>query len=207
MVMMLALAALLAGCSDNSPEPAPTPTATPTCPAVDPAAIQAEPIGQGSAAQVAANVLASYTAWANAGTELAASPAWSGAALPATCAQDLAQLHRDAYANTLFVTRSDVAWEAYYDEQRDLNEQNIALALETGHSTNGEYELMTMKEHSSTDAGTFLKFDAAFIPPRGEGFPPVSAETIKAQEWYVALVPWDGSMIIDYIELKDSADN
>lgn len=155
-------------------------------------------IGQGSDAQHAADLLAAYSDWANAGTQAVADdPAWRAADLAAHCLPDLARANRKAFVGKLFVTRDDAAWDEYYAQREAINLANLRSARLTGAGTRASFELQQMLEYSHTDSGSFVKFSAAY---RSGGI-----GDDRLDRWYAALVPWDGAMIIDYIEATKQA--
>lgn len=197
--------ALLSGCSGPAPIPEPTvppsfttasvpPSATIiACPEVAP--VEVPGIDQGSEAQHAADLLAAYSDWANAGTKAVADdPAWRSADLPAHCLPDLAKANEEAFVGKLFVTRDDAAWDKYYAKREAINLANLRIAQTTGAETTTGFELQQMLEYSHTDSGSFVKFTAVYRPGSVGGD--------RLDRWYAAMVPWDGAMIVDYIEAE-----
>lgn len=185
--------ALLAGCTGPEPIPEPTPTAI-SCPEVAP--VEVEMIRAGSEAQHATDLLAAYSDWANAGTQaVAEDPAWRVSGLPTTCLPDLARANTEAFVGKLFVTRADAAWDTYYAKREAINLANLRSAQKTATATQSSFELSQMLEYSHTDSGSFVKFTAVYRPG-GTG-------DDRLDRWYAAMVPWDGAMIIDYIEAEE----
>lgn len=189
---------LLSGCTapDPGPGPGPEPTASSTeatCPEVAP--VEVAPIEAGTEAQHAADLLAAYADWANAGTSAVADdPAWRAADLPKRCLPELAKANSAAFVGTLFVTRQDAAWEKYYARREAMNLANLTSAQLTGSATTTAYDLQQMIEYSHTDSGSFVKFSATYHPG--------DVRDDKLEQWYVAMALWEGNMIIDHIEAK-----
>lgn len=210
-VAALALLAGLAGCSlFPSPPPPDIAPATPVsvlppeCPFVGHDDVVPVRIPFGAPRETIGSVLNAYSGWLNAGSELVT--AWSpGQAVPENCVAELAGTNAEAYANTLFTTHSDVAWQAYFAAVKVMNQQNLAAirSAQPEQGGRGTFELLQEIDSSATDSGTFLKFDAVYRPAAaGQG----SWEDLdKPTRWYVELVPAGEFLVINYVETKPAA--
>ena len=213
----LLLAAGLAGCSlfPSPPPPVPVP-ATPisllpaNCPFLGREDILPVRIPQGTPKEAIGGVLNSYGAWLNAGSEVLST--WqAGGTVPRECVDSLAAANAEAYATTLFTSHTDVAWQQYFSTVGRMNAQTLqgALALEPGAARRGTFELLKEIDSSSTDNGTFLKFDAVFRPPAPAPAGGPSGgnweEWDKPTRWYVELVPAGEFLVINYVEQTPAA--
>ncbi|MBP2413671.1 hypothetical protein JOF48_002470 [Arthrobacter stackebrandtii] len=212
-VLGLALVGGLGGCTPG-PE-LPLPSQTPEsilgtgCPVLPPDPVKATRIPEGTPEQSIANVLASYSSWVNAGTDIVKGWAGTNGSEADKCVDGLAQEARIAYSETIFTTHTDAAWQDYYAGQQELTAQSLrhSLAAGTGEQVSpGRFELLKEISSSATENGTFLKFDAIYHPAPGTPADPTDwAGLAKPTRWYVELVPFDGFLIINYIEQAPAA--
>jgi hypothetical protein len=209
---VLALLAGLTGCSlFPSPPPPPdiapaTPVSVlpPECPFVGSDDVMPVRIPKGTPRESIGSVLNSYSGWLNAGSEVVT--AWSpGTAVPENCVAELAARNAEAYANNLFTTHTDVAWQEYFAAVKMLNQQNLAAVrkAEPELGGRGTFELLQEIDSSATENGTFLKFDAVYRPAVAgqENWEGWDTRT----RWYVELVPAGEFLVINYIEQTPAA--
>lgn len=88
-----------------------------------------------------------------------------------------------------------------------MNAQTLqgALALEPGAARRGTFELLKEIDSSSTDNGTFLKFDAVLRPPAPAPSGGNWEDWDKPARWYVELVPAGEFLVINYVEQTPAA--
>ncbi|AIY00020.1 hypothetical protein ART_0421 [Arthrobacter sp. PAMC 25486] len=211
-VLGLVLVGGLGGCTPHTQPPLPTASQSPesvldaSCPILPPDTVKAERIPQGTPAESIASVLNSYSSWVNAGTDVLRGWADTADTVADACVEGLAEQGRIAYAQTIFTTHTDVAWQDYYAGQQELTAQtlrNAVAANNDGQGVQGRFELLKEISSSATVNGTFLKFDAIYRPAPGTPADPTDwAGLAKPTRWYVELVPFDGFFIINYIEQK-----
>lgn len=209
----LALIGGLGGCTPSQPEPTPVQTPVsvldPSCPALTPDAIEALRIPHGTPAETINNLLAAYSAWMSAGSDILAGWLETSSQVPEVCIDGLAEQGSLAYSQTIFVTHTDIAWQQYYDGQKQLTAQslrNLVASGATAPENQGRFELLNDISSSATENGTFLKFDAIYHPATGSPTDPNDWSGLAtASRWYVELVPFDGYLIINYIEQKATA--
>ncbi|WP_156642297.1 hypothetical protein [Arthrobacter sp. B6] len=207
----LLLAAGLAGCSLFPSHPPPPVPAAPisllpaNCPFLGQEDVRPVRIPQGTPRETIGGVLNAYGAWLNAGSEVLSS--WqAGGTVPGECVDSLAAANSEAYATTIFTTHSDVAWQQYFRTVERMNAQTLQgiRAEEPGAAQRGTFELLKEIDSSSTDNGTFLKFDAVFTPaaagPGGNW-----EDWDKPTRWYVELVPAGEFLVINYVEQAPAA--
>jgi hypothetical protein len=207
----LLLAAGLAGCS-LFPAPPPPPVVVPTsllpasCPFLGPENVLPVRIPQGTPEEAVGSVLNSYGAWLNAGSGVLST--WqAGGTVPPECVDGLAAANADAYASTVFTSHSDVAWQQYFAAVERMNAQALQgiLALEPGGAQRGTFELLKVIDTSSTDNGTFLKFDAIYKPAKAGPASGTWEDWDKPTRWYVELVPAGEFLVINYVEHTPAA--
>lgn len=123
--------------------------------------------------------------------------------------EGLAEQVRIAYTQTISTTHTDIAWQDYYAGQQKLTAQSLHNALGAGddeQGSQGRFELLKEISSSDTANGTFLKFDAIYHPAPGTPADPANwAGLAQPTRWYVELVPFDGFLIINYIEQTPAA--
>lgn len=171
-----------------------------------PESIEAVRIPLGTPAESIDNVLTSYGSWVNAGTGVLQGWIRSDGAVADDCVDGLAEQVRIAYSNTIFTTHTDVAWQDYYAGQQELTAQSLRNTAGAGADGQGHFELLKEISSSATGSGTFLKFDAIYRPDPGAPADPLEwAGLATPTRWYVELVPFDGFLIINYIEQKPAA--
>lgn len=200
----------LLGCTPDVQQPLPPDSVLDAaCPLLPPDAVQAVRIPQGTPEESILNVLNSYSAWVNAGTDIVKDWAGSVDDVPDACVEGLAEQGRIAYSQTIFTTQSDVAWQDYYAGQSELTAQSLRNAAASGvegQEDQGRFELLQEISSSATVNGTFLKFDAVYRPAPGAPADPANwAGLATPSRWYVELVPFDGHFVINYIEHTPSA--
>jgi hypothetical protein len=208
----LLLVAGLAGCS-LFPSPPPPPVVVPTsllpanCPFLGPEQVLPVRIPQGTPEEAVGSVLNSYGAWLNAGSEVLST--WqAGGTVPRECVDGLAAANADAYATTVFTSHGgDVAWQQYFAAVERMNAQALqgVLAQEPGAAQRGTFELLKVIDTSSTDNGTFLKFDAVYRPAATGPAGPNWEDWDKPTRWYVELVPAGEFLVINYVEQTPAA--
>ncbi|WP_449372876.1 hypothetical protein [Arthrobacter psychrolactophilus] len=209
----LALIGGLGGCTPSQPEPAPVQTPIsvldPSCPVLAPDAIEALRIPQGTPAETIDSVLAAYSAWMSAGSDILTGWLETSSQVPEVCIDGLAEQGSLAYSQTIFVTHTDLAWQQYYDGQKQLTSQSLRNLMASGAAApenQGRFELLKDISSSATENGTFLKFDAIYHPALGSPVDPDDWTGLAtATRWYVELVPFDGYFIINYVEQKATA--
>ncbi|WP_104086459.1 hypothetical protein [Arthrobacter sp. GMC3] len=209
----LALVGGLGGCAPQPQQPlasqAPESVLDASCPVLPPDAVKAVRIPLGTPAESIANVLNSFTAWVNAGTDVLRGWVDTAGTVADTCVEGLAEQGRIVYSQSIFTTHTDVAWQDYYAGQQELTAQSLRNALGSsidGQGFQGSFELLKEVSSSATANGTFLKFDAIYRPAPGTPADPADWDGLaKPTRWYVELVPFDGFFIINYIEQKPAA--
>jgi hypothetical protein len=174
------------------------------CPFLGPQDVLPVRIPLGTPEEAVGSVLNSYGAWLNAGSEVLST--WqAGGAVPRECVEGLAAANADAYATTVFTSHSDAAWQQYFAAVEGMNAQTLqgVLAQEPGGAQRGTFELLKVIDTSSTDNGTFLKFDAVYKPagPAGRNW----EEWDKPTRWYVELVPAGEFLAINFVEQSPAA--
>lgn len=209
--LALVLASAVAGCTPPPPAPSPSPTSLlgADCPKLAPEDLAVERIPQGTPEESIANVLKSYGAWMNAGTEMVAGWKSDESKLADDCLDGLAEQFRVAYSESIFTTHADVAWRDYYAAVEKLTAQTLHNVADAGPgetAAGGKFELLKEIDSSATDSGTFLKFDAIYHPGAGMPADPLEWDGLaKPTRWYVELVPFDGYFIINYVEQSAAA--
>ncbi|ALE04941.1 hypothetical protein AL755_04640 [Arthrobacter sp. ERGS1:01] len=145
----------------------------------------------------------------NAGTDILRGWVHTAGTVAEPCVEGLAEQGRIAYSQTIFTTQTDVAWQDYYAGQEKLTAQSLRNALganKADKEPQGRFELLKEISSSATENGTFLKFDAIYRPAPGTPADPTNWDGLaKPTRWYVELVPFDGFLIINYIEQKPAA--
>ncbi|TAP41895.1 hypothetical protein [Arthrobacter sp. S39] len=204
----LVLAAGLAGCSlFPSPRPPVPLPATPTsmlpasCPFLAPEEVRPVRIPQGTPKEAIGGVLNSYGAWLNAGSETLST--WqAGGTVPRECVDSLAAANAEAYSTTIFTSHSDVAWQQYFSAVERMNAQTLQGVRDAteGQGSRGTFELLKEIDSSSTENGTFLKFDAVYKPSAGTPAGATWEEWDKPTRWYVELIPDGDFLVINYVE-------
>lgn len=183
---------------------APVSVLGPECPVLLPDAIDAVRIPQGTSQESISNVLASYGAWIAAGSDILSTWTADVGTVPDKCLDGLAEQGRIAYSQSIFTTHTDVAWQDYFAGQEKLTAQALRNAADKGadgQEDEGRFELLQEIDSSATENGTYLKFDAVYKPAAGAPADPQDwGGLAKPSRWYVELVPFDGQLIINYIE-------
>ena len=211
----LLLTAGLAGCS-LFPSPPPPPVVAPAaptsllpanCPFLGPEQVLPVRIPQGTPQEAVGSVLNSYGAWLNAGSEVLST--WqAGGTVPRECVDGLAAANADAYATTVFTSHGgDVARQQYFAAVERMNAQALqgVLAQEPGAAQRGTFELLKVIDTSSTDNGTFLKFDAVYRPATAGTAGRNWEDWDRPTRWYVELVPAGEFLAINYVEQAPAA--
>lgn len=204
----------LAGCSlfPSPPQPVPAPPSPASllpadCPFLGSEDVVPVRIPRGTPKETIGGVLNAYGAWLNAGSEVLSS--WkAGGAVPPKCVDGLAARNAEAYAATIFTSHADVAWQEYFHTVERMNAQTLhgLLAVEPGKARRGTFELLQEIDSSSTDNGTFLKFDAVYkAAAGGELAEGEWEEWDKPTRWYVELVPVQDFFVINYVEQTPAA--
>ncbi|HJW00436.1 MAG TPA: hypothetical protein VJ617_15200 [Arthrobacter sp.] len=176
------------------------------CPFLGPEDVRPVRIPLGTPKEAIGGVLNSYGAWLNAGSEVLST--WqAGGVVPPECVGTLAAANAEAYAATIFTTHSDVAWQQYFEAVERMNVQALqgVLAEEPGGAQRGSFELLKEIDSSSTDSGTFLKFDAVYRPAAGAKAGAAWEDWDKPTRWYVELVPVGEFLVINYVEQSPAA--
>ncbi|PYI38491.1 hypothetical protein CVS30_10230 [Arthrobacter psychrolactophilus] len=124
----LALIGGRGGCTPPQPEPTPAQTPVsvldPSCPVLAPDTIEALRIPPGTPAEAIDSVLAAYSAWMSAGSDILTGWLETSRQIPEVCIDGLAEQGSLAYSQTIFVTHTDLAWQHYYDGQKQLTSQS-----------------------------------------------------------------------------------
>lgn len=201
------LASALSGCTElvpDPPDPAPATRTAPNpflqlpadCPHSG-ALAESVRLGEGSEAQLAADLLAAVDQWVNAGSAMLTNePQWVDSSVPDHCLADLAQVIGAMHAGTLVAGGGDPTTAAFQRTIIKENLLNLQTARAQGRASDVKRELMVLQQGSRSAEGAFLNLIVRRV---NDGEPTPRA----VEEWTVILAPQGSQLFIFHVERKD----